>query len=74
MSDINAAIKYLKEKGIEAVDCSGILTIPCDGPDKIIDLVSICKRYFKEIGYEKSWQINPYYYDEYKRMKGDFDL
>ena len=72
---MNKAINYLKEKGIDAFDGgSGILVIPCTTPEEIYDLANKVRKYFKEIGYEKSWQINPYYYDELKRMKGDFDL
>ena len=74
MTDVSRAVEYLKSKNIEAFDGSGILVVPCQGPSEVVERVSTVKRYLKEIEYDKSWQINPYYYDEFKRMKGDFDL
>ena len=57
------AVKYLKENGIEAFEGSGILIIPCTSPEEIYDFVSKVKNLLKDIGYEKSWQIDPYYYE-----------
>lgn len=71
MRDISQAVKYLESKGIKAVEGSGMLVIPCTSPEEIINLVSIIKRYLDEIGYDKSWLIDPYYYD--LKMKGDRD-
>ena len=56
------AIKYLKENGIEAFEGSGILVIPCSNPEEIYDMVGKVKNLLKDVGYEKSWQIDPYYY------------
>lgn len=61
------AIKYLKENGIEAFEGSGILIIPCTSPEEIYNLVYRVKTLLKDVGYEKSWQIDPYYYER-KRL------
>lgn len=62
---MNKAIEYLKTKGIEAFDGGdGILVIPCSSPEEIYDMASNVRRYFKECGYEKSWRIDPYYYEK----------
>ena len=71
MTDMGAAVGYLKQNGIEAVEGSGILVVPCHSPAEVMNLVGVVKRYLKDIGYEKSWQINPYYYEV--KMKGDRD-
>lgn len=71
MTDIDLAIKHLKSKGIEAFDGSGILVIPCDGPDQIVDMVSIIKHHLEDIGYDKSWQINPYYYERKSSLNAE---
>lgn len=74
MTDIRTAVEFLRSNSIDAFESGGIVVIPCSNPEEIYDMANIVRRYFKEIGYEKSWQINPYYYDTIKRMKGDFDL
>lgn len=61
MTDIDIAIKKLKESGIEGFERMGILVIPVSSPDDIYDMATRCRRIFKEIEYEKSWQIDPYY-------------
>ena len=66
MSDIGKAADHLKANGIEAFEGSNILVIPCDGPDYIVGLVSRVKKLLSEINYEKSWQIDPYYYERHK--------
>ena len=65
------AIKYLKENGIEAIEGSGILIIPCSKAEEIYDLVSKVKNLFKDVGYEKSWQIDPYYYERKRHDNGN---
>ena len=64
MTDIGKAIKHLKENGVEAFEDNGILVIPCSSPEEIYDLAGKARRLFKEIDYQKSWQINPYYYEK----------
>lgn len=64
------AIKYLKENGIEAFEGSGILIIPCTSPEEIYNLVYRVKTLLKDVGYEKSWQIDPYYYERNRLDNG----
>lgn len=71
MTDIDQAINYLEEKGIKSHNTAGILEIPVDSPEDIVDMVSKAKKYLQDIGYDKSWQINPYYYDEKASLTHD---
>ena len=70
MSDILAAMTRLNEDGIESFEKSGILIIPCTNPDDIFDLATRARRIFKEIRYEKSWQVDPYYYQKKRYSDG----
>lgn len=74
MTDISVAIARLKEDGIESFEGSGILIVPCNSPEEIIDLVGRVKRIFKEIDYQKSWQVDPYYYQKHRLEDGSLDL
>ena len=74
MTDISAAIDALKEHNIEAFDLSNILVIPVTSPEQIYDTANNARRIFKEIGYEKSWQIDPYYYEKRQTLTGDMFL
>lgn len=72
------AIAYLKQNGIESFEGAGILVIPVSDPEEIYDMATRVRKYFKEIAYEKSWQIDPYYIDRHNSltsemydMKGD---
>ena len=67
---IQDGIRYLKESGIESFEGSGILVIPCSSPDEIYDLANKVRRIFKECGYNKSWQIDPYYFDRRQSLTG----
>jgi hypothetical protein len=62
MTDIPAAIAELEKYGIEAFELSNILVIPCGSPEEIYMLANKVRRIFKGIDYQKSWQIDPYYY------------
>lgn len=64
MSDISTAIEYLKKNGIDAFEASGVLTIPVSSPEEIYDIANTARRIFKEIDYQKSWLIDPYYYSK----------
>lgn len=70
MTDILAAITRLDEEGIESFPGNGILVIPCDSPDDIYPLANKIRRIFKEIGFEKSWQIDPYYHQRIRHDDG----
>ena len=74
---IEDAVKYLKEKGIEAIDGGNILVIPfnyiekCFSADDMANFVNTIKHYLHDAGYEKSWQINPYYYANKESLTHD---
>ena len=70
MTQMDKAVAYLKENGIESFEGAGILIIPASSPEEIYDLVSRVRRLFKQIGYEKSWQIDPYYYQKKRNTDG----
>ena len=71
MTDVDKAIAYLKEYQIDSFECSGILVIPCTSPNEIYDMATRVRRYFKEIGFDKSWQIDPYFYDKHNSLTAD---
>lgn len=71
MTDIKLAVGHLKKQGIEAVEGAGILVIPASSPLEVMDLVGVVKRHLNDIGYDKSWIIDPYFYET--KMKGDRD-
>lgn len=71
MTDIDQAIKYLESKGIKSHETAGILEIPVDSPDEILDMVSVVKYHLQDIGYDKSWQINPYHYERKESLAYD---
>ena len=64
MTDILKAIEALKDVGIEAFEGHGILVIPASSPEDIYPMAEKARRVFKEIGYEKSWRIDPYFFDK----------
>lgn len=68
--DIQEGVRILEENGIESFEGSGILVIPCSSPDEIYDLANKVRRIFKECGYNKSWQIDPYYFDRRQSLTG----
>lgn len=64
MSDISTAIAELAKRGIEAFELNNILVIPVEIPEDIYPTVEKARRIFREIGYEKSWMVDPYYYEK----------
>lgn len=75
MTDISAAMKYLKENEIDAVEVGGILVIPYDyihdgDADEIYKVISKLKGLLKDIDFNKSWMIDPYYYDKKRYEDG----
>ena len=64
MIDSDKAVDILKERGIESFVLGGVLTVPCSSPDDIYDMAEKLRKIFKEIGFEKSWRIDPYYFDK----------
>lgn len=74
MTDISTAIEALKGIGIESFELSRILVIPVDKPEDIYPTVEKARRVFKQIGYEKSWQVDPYYYEKRQNLNGQMYL
>lgn len=70
MTDISIAIETLKKHGIDSFDMSGILVIPVESADNIFELATTARRIFKEIDYQKSWQVDAYYYERHKGLTG----
>ena len=62
------AIAYLKEHGIDSFELMGILTIPVESPEELDTTVSKLSKLLKECGYEKSWRVDPYYYERQKSI------
>ena len=60
------AIAYLKEQGIESFELMGILTVPVESPEELDSTVSKLSKLLKECGYNKSWRVDPYYYERRK--------
>lgn len=63
---IEDAIIFLKEKGIESFELSGILFIPVASAENLDSIAKQIKRYLDECGYDKSWALDPYYYEKRK--------
>lgn len=74
MSDINKVIDHLKENDIDAVEVGSALVIPYDyihdDADKFCGMVSKIKGLLRDVDYDKSWQIDPYYYDRKRNEDG----
>ncbi len=63
-------IKQLKQQGIESFEKNGVLVIPCTLPEDIYPTCEKVRRIFKETGFNKSWQIDPYFYDKKRDENG----
>ena len=68
---IERAIEHLKTLGIKSFEREGILVIPVSSPDDIYDTANKIRRIFKEIGYDKSWQIDPYYIHDKESLRSE---
>jgi len=71
MISCEQAVSILKERGIEAFELSGVLTVPCSSPDDIYNTAEKLRKIFKEIGFDKSWRIDPYYLEHRKTLTGE---
>ena len=70
---VEEAVIFLKSKGIDAFEQMNILVIPIE-KDQLVVLDQIAKdmkRYLQECGYEKSWRIDPYYYENRQTLSGE---
>jgi hypothetical protein len=45
--------------------------VPCESPDDIYDMADKLRKIFKEIGFDKSWRIDPYYLEHRKTLAAD---
>ena len=67
-------IEHLKENGYDAVEVGGVLVIPYDyihdDADKFCDAITQIKGLLRDVDYDKSWQIDPYYYDRKRNEDG----
>ena len=70
MTDISKAIARLKEDSIDSFELASVLVIPCNSAEEIYDLANKARRVFKEINFEKSWRIDPYYYNRHDSLSG----
>ncbi len=68
MISCEKAVSILKERGIEAFELGGVLTVPCESPDDIYNTAEKLRKIFKEIGFDKSWRIDPYYLEHKKSL------
>lgn len=68
---IEKAIGFLKEKGIESFERMGILIIPVESPENLDQVAKDIKRLLNECGYDKSWSVDPYYYERHKSIIGE---
>lgn len=60
---IDKAIEYLKEHGIESFERMGILVIPVRSVENLDQTAKDMKRMLDSIGFDKSWSLDPYYYE-----------
>lgn len=65
------AILYLKEHGIEAFEMMGILVIPVKSAEHLDDIAKQIERLLRDVGYSKSWRLDPYYYERHQSVEGE---
>lgn len=65
------AILYLKEHGIEAFEMMGILVIPVKSAEHLDDIAKQIRRLLDDVGYSKSWRLDPYYYERHQSVEGE---
>lgn len=71
MTDIQAAIDHLKTKGIESFELMNILVIPVDSCEQLDQTAKDIKRYLQECDYQKSWRLDPYYYERHNSVTAE---
>ena len=70
MTDILAAVDELKKHNVEAFEGRGMLVIPCNSPAEVLDVVTKAKSILKGIDYQKTWIVDPYYFEKNRRPDG----
>lgn len=68
---VDRAIIFLKEKGIESHERMGILAIHVDSCENLDQQAKDMKRLLDSIGYNKSWQLDPYYKEAQNSLTGE---
>lgn len=71
MDKIEIAIAHLKTKGIESFELMNILVIPVTSCEHLDQTAKDIKRYLEECGYDKSWRLDPYYYERHQSLEGE---
>ena len=71
MDEFQKAIEYLKMKGVEAFVLMNILTIPVESVNQIEPMAGRIRKLLKDCGYQKSWRIDPYYYERHNSVTAD---
>lgn len=71
MTDISIAIGTLKDSGIESFEVNNMLIIPVTDPEDIYPTATKVRRIFKEIDFQKTWQIDPYYYSRHQSLTAE---
>lgn len=71
MTDISKAIDALKKSSIESFEINNILVIPVAEPEDIYPIATKVRRIFKEIDFQKTWQIDPYYYSRHQSLTSE---
>ena len=64
------AIIFLKQHGYESFELSGVLMIPIDSVDRLEQTVSTIKKLLVQCGYDKSWCVDPHYYERRASLNG----
>lgn len=68
---IEKAIAFLRVHDIKAFELMGILVIPVSSPEGLDQKAKDIKRLLNQIGYNKSWMLDPYYYERHESVTGE---
>ncbi len=72
---VDEAVGHLRRRGISSFELSGILVIPVSPSDvdRLDSIAKNVKRTLDEIGYDKSWCLNPYHKETPKEMEKEIE-
>ena len=62
---IEKAIEFLTRCGIESYQHMGVLVVPAESCEELLSKTRTVRKLLSEIGYTKSWQVDPYYYEKH---------
>ncbi len=71
MTDFDTTIAFLKTKGIESFELMNILVIPVTSCEHLDQVAKDIKRLLNEVGYEKSWRLDPYFYEKRQTIEAE---